>query len=142
MTQLTAANQIAKIAFTNPGGTPVLVPGERVGRQFTVEIYIKALQNLEELLSEARGGDFEIATLIFTFAGHSVEEARTLLYELDLKDSANYVDGKFAKGLKDDFKRLAVGPETAHDIRIDLVDVDEGDPKYIGPDDTAIIAIR
>ena len=136
-----AANQIAKIAFTNPGGTPVLVPGERVGRQFTVEIYINALKNLEKLLTEARGGDFEIATLLFAFAGDSVEEAITLSYQLDLKDPDNYVDGKFAKGLKDDFKRLARGPETAHDIRIDLVDVDEGDPKYIGPDGTAIIAI-
>ena len=135
-----SADQIAKIAFTNPGGTPVLVPGERVGRQFTVDVYIKALQNLENLITEERGGDFEIATLIFSFDGSAIE-ATTLAYQLALKDKNNYVDADFKKGLKDDFERLAVGPVEDEDIRIDLVDVDEGDPKYLAPNGTDPVTV-
>ena len=138
-TELTIAAgepQVAKIAFTNPGGTPVLVPGERVGRQFTVEVYYAAFNALKRLLTEARGGDFEMATMIFSFNDHSVTEWATLAYQLALKNSANYVDGKILKDdgtagvLKDEFAKLAIGPVSSHDIRIDLVDIDEGDPKY------------
>ena len=134
-------DNIAKIAFTNPGGTPILVPGERVGRQFTVEVYYQAFENLKNLLVELRGGDFEIATMIFTFKNHSVTEWPTLAYQLALKDPGNRVDGDITKALKDDFQKLGIGPLADHDIRIDLVDVDEGNPQYrtVAADNTAPI---
>ena len=128
-----AVENVATIAFTNPGGTPVLVPGERVGRQFTVEVYLQALKNLEKLLAVTRGGDFEIATLIFSFNAHSVTEWATLAQRLILQDPDNYEDDPDNKGrkrLKAGLAVLAVGPEKPHNIRIDLVDIDEGDPKY------------
>ena len=109
------------------------MPGERVGRQFTVEVYLQALKNLEKLLVVTRGGDFEIATLIFSFNAHSVTEWATLAQRLILQDPDNYEDDPDNKGrkrLKAGLAVLAVGPEKPHNIRIDLVDIDEGDPKY------------
>ena len=152
---------VATIAFTNPGGTREIVPGERVGRQFTISVYLQALENLDTLLKKERGGDFEIATLLFSFGRDSVDEAITLEYQLALGDPANYkaydADNLKLSGLdktgriiaegvnlKDEFERLKNGPEKIHLIRIDLVDVDEGDPKYLqldGDGDGEIIPV-
>ena len=145
--ELEANPNVATIAFTNPGGTREIVPGERVGRQFTISVYLQMLKNLETLLKEERGGDFEITTLLFTFGRDSVDEAITLEYQLALGDPANYkaydadnlkLSGLNKSGriiaegvnLKDDFEQLKNGPEENHRIRIDLVDVDEGNPRY------------
>ena len=129
---------IAKLVFTNPGGTTVVAPGELAGRQFTLEVYLDAVTTIttmfsgvqHSLIGAAQGGDFEITNLIFSFKNHSVTEAKTLDYQLYLQDPGNYKDGDINGSLKDDATKLAQGPEFPYDIRIDLVDVDEGNPRY------------
>ena len=109
---------IANLKFKTPRLTQVLDPGELPGRQFTLTINNHALQNA---YNAATGGAFEIHHLLLTLkhgaATDASIEALTKFRRLSPADQAK-ADNKLAH---------SNGP---HFIRVDLVEKDEGDPKY------------
>ena len=117
----TAANNIVPVAllkFKTPRVTEIKDPGELPGRQFTLTIHNYALQNAYNV---ATGGDFEIHYLLIQLAHAAADDASLatrqaqLLSDPTVKEADLFVAGH------------SNGP---HFIRVDLVEKDEGDPKY------------
>ena len=117
----TAANNVVPIAqlkFKTPRVTQIQDPGELPGRQFTLTIHNHALQNAYNV---ATGGQFEIHYLLITLKHNAAEDAS--FAALSKWRGASAEDQKKADFILDHSN----GP---HVIRVDLVEKDEGDPKY------------
>ena len=112
---------VASLKFKTPRVTEIKDPGELPGRQFTLTIHNYALQNAYNV---ATGGDFEIHYLLVTLAHDAADDA-----SLATRQALRRLEGADPDADPSD---VSVGNHSdgPHFIRVDLVEKDEGDPKY------------
>ena len=104
---------VASLKFKTPRVTEVLDPGELPGRQFTLTIHNRVLQNAYNV---ATGGQFEIHYLLIQLAHGAAVDASIETRTAALIDAEG--DHEIAH---------SAGPKF---IRVDLVEADEGLPMY------------
>ena len=109
---------VASLKFKTPRITQVQDPGELPGRQFTLTIDNHALQNAYNV---ATGGEFEIHYLLISLKHAAAEDA-----SLATRQAARLADPT----VKAEDLFTAAHSNGPHFIRVDLVEADEGDPKY------------
>ena len=114
---------VASLKFKTPRITEIQDPGELPGRQFTLTIHNHALQNAYNV---ATGGDFEIHYLLKVLRSHLHTHAAAEDASLATRQAARLADPTVKK--EDLF--TAEHSNGPHFIRVDLVEADEGDPKY------------
>ena len=112
---------VASLKFKTPRVTEIKDPGELPGRQFTLTIHNYALQNAYNV---ATGGDFEIHYLLVTLAHDAADDA-----SLATRQALRRLEGADPDADPSD---VSVGNHSdgPHFIRVDLVEKDEGNPKY------------
>ena len=109
---------VASLKFKTPRITQVQDPGELPGRQFTLTIHNRVLQNAYD---EATGGEFEIHYLLITLNHAAADDASLATRQAQrLSDPTVKAEDLFTA-------EHSNGP---HFIRVDLVEKDEGDPNY------------
>ena len=106
-----SADDLAILAFRTPRLVPVRDPGELPGQQFLLIIKNTALQNAYDAL---RGGAFEIHTLLFQMKHAAVSDASLAIRQDFLTDD----------------KADIAHSDGPHLLRVDLVEMDEGDAQY------------
>ena len=112
---------VASLKFKTPRVTQIQDPGELPGRQFTLTIHNRVLQNAYNV---ATGGEFEIHYLLVTLKHDAADDA-----SLATRQALRRLEGADPDADPSD---VSVGNHSdgPHFIRVDLVEADEGDPKY------------
>ena len=117
---------VAILKFKTPRVTQIQDPGELPGRQFTLTIHNYALQNAYNVATGGAGvaegvEGFEIHYLLITLTHAAAEDASLAARQAERLSDPNAAAADLF---------VADHSNGPHFIRVDLVEKDEGDPKY------------